>query len=63
MRILFYCGSVKNVTEGVCITASGNILPLGKISLILLKLFLAPLETIDLLTFWYVVTEHHFVQL
>ena len=34
--------------QGVCITASGNILASGNISL---KLFLAPLETIELLTF------------
>ena len=44
----------------MCITASGNILASGNISL---KLFMAPLETIELLTFWYVVAEHHFTQL
>ena len=38
----------------------GNILANGNISL---KLFMAPLETTDLLIFWYVVAEHHFVQL
>ena len=44
----------------LCITASGNTLASGNISL---KLFMAPLETIELLTFWYVVAEHHFAQL
>ena len=39
---------------------SGNILTSGSISL---KLFIAPLETIELLTFWYVVAEHHIAQL
>ena len=38
----------------LCITASGNIS---------LKLFKALLETIVLLIFWYVVAEHHIVQL
>ena len=46
--------------QGVCITASGNILACGNISL---KLFMAPLETIKVLTFWYVVAEHPFAQL
>ena len=40
--------------------ASGNILPSGKIPL---KLFMVPLETIELLTFRHVVAEHHFAQL
>ena len=31
----------------------------GNISL---KLFMAPSETIELLTFWYIVAEHHFAQ-
>ena len=44
----------------LCITASANILDSGSISL---KLFIAPLETIELLTFWYIVAEHHFAQL
>ena len=38
----------------LCITGSGNIS---------LKLFMAPLETIELLTFWYVVAKHYFAQL
>ena len=46
--------------EGVCITASGKILANGNISL---KLFLEPLETIELLIFRYVVAEHHIAQL
>ena len=46
--------------RGGCITAGGSILASGNISL---KLFMAPLETTELLTFWYVVTEHHFPQL
>ena len=41
-------------------TASGNILASGNISL---KLFMAHLETIELLTFRCVVAEHHFEQL
>ena len=44
----------------LCITARGNILASGNI---LLKLFMARLETIELLNFWYVVAEHHFAQL
>ena len=44
----------------MCITASGNILASENISL---KTFMAPLETIEWLTFWYVVAEHHFAQL
>ena len=47
------------VREGVCTTASGNILASGNISL---KLFMAPLETIELLIFWYVVAEYHIAQ-
>ena len=50
-------------TEGrweVYITANRNILACGNISL---KLFMPPLETLELLTFWYVVAEHHFAQL
>ena len=46
--------------KGVCITASGNILTSGNNSL---KLFMAPLETIKLLTSRYLVTEGHFAQL
>ena len=46
--------------DPLCITASGNILARGNISL---KLFMAPLETIEPLTFWYVVDEHHIAQL
>ena len=42
------------------ITASGNMLTSGNISL---KLFMAPLETVELLTFWYVVAEHHIAPL
>ena len=42
------------------IIASENILANGNIWL---KLFMAPLKTIELLTFWYVVAEHHFAQL
>ena len=34
--------------------AGGNILASGKISL---KLFMSPLETIELLTFWYAAAE------
>ena len=44
----------------ICITVSGNILASGNMSL---KLFMAPLEKIELLTFWYVVAEHHSAQL
>ena len=44
----------------LCITASGNILAGGSISV---KLFMAPLEAIELLTFWYVVAERHIAQL
>ena len=44
----------------LCITASGNILASVNISL---KLFVAPLETIELVTFCHVVAEHHFAQL
>ena len=44
----------------MCITASGNILASGNISL---KLIRAPLETIELLIFWYVVAEYHIAQL
>ena len=43
-----------------CITASGNILTSENISL---KLFMAPFETIELLTLWYVMAEHDFAQL
>ena len=39
------------------ITASGNILASGNISL---KLFIAPLETMKLLNFWYVVTLRNY---
>ena len=46
--------------EGGSITASGNILASGNISL---KLFMAPLETMELLTFWSVVAENQFAQL
>ena len=46
--------------DTLCITASGNFLASGNISL---KLFMAPLETIELLIFWYVVAEHHIAQL
>ena len=55
-------GSERNLEGegGVCITATGNILDSGKISL---KLFLALLERIELLIFWYVVAEHHIGQL
>ena len=45
---------------GVCITASGNILVCGNNSI---KLFMAPLETIELLTFSFAVAEYHFAQL
>ena len=44
----------------LCITGSRNILASGNISL---KLFMAPLETTELLIFWYVVAEHHIAQL
>ena len=44
----------------MCITASGNILTSENISL---KLFMAPLETIELLIFSYVVAENHIAQL
>ena len=46
----FLCDSFSDRTGGggVCITASGNILASGNISL---KLFVAPLEIIELLTF------------
>ena len=44
----------------LCTTASGNIFASGNISL---KLFIVPLEIIELLTFWYVVAGHHIAQL
>ena len=44
----------------MCITANGNILSSGNISL---KLIRAPLETIELLVFWYVVAKYHIAQL
>ena len=40
--------------------ASGNILASRNISL---KLFMAPLETIEQVIFWYVVAEHDIAQL
>ena len=57
-KIKVFCG--PEWTKRGCITASGNILASGNISL---KLFTAPLETIELLTFSYVLAESHFVQL
>ena len=47
-------GGRRGEGVGVCITASGNIS---------LKLFMAFLETTELLIFWYVVAEHHFARL
>ena len=47
-----------NVPASLFITASGNILTNGNISL---ELFMAPLETIARITFWQV--QHHFAQL
>ena len=44
----------KLMIEGVCITASGNILASGKISR---NLFMAPLEIIELLIFWHILVE------
>ena len=44
----------------MCITGSGNILASGNISL---KLFMVTFETIELLTFSYVVAEHHTAEL
>ena len=44
----FYCLKAYKGGGCVCFTANGNILASGKISL---KLFMAPLETIGLLTF------------
>ena len=44
----------------MCIMASVNILASGNISL---ELLMAPLETIELLIFWYVVAEHHIAEL
>ena len=46
--------------DPLCIAASGNIMACGNISL---KLFIAPLETIELLIFCYVVAEYCFAQL
>ena len=43
-----------NISYPLCITASGSIS---------LNLFMAPLETIELLIFWYVVAEHNIDQL
>ena len=44
-----YCSiCLTDFRQGVCITASGNILASGKISL---KLFMGPLKTTELLTF------------
>ena len=40
--------------------ASGNFLASGNISF---KLFMAHLELIELLSFWYIVAEHHIAQL
>ena len=51
---------VTRKMEGMCITASGNILACGNI---LEKLFMATLETIELLTFWYIIAAHHIAQL
>ena len=42
------------------ITAGGNILASGNICL---KLFMVPLEIMELLIFWYIVDEHHIAQL
>ena len=44
----------------LCTMASGNILASGNISL---KLIMALLETIELLTLQYEVADHHIVQL
>ena len=44
----------------VCIMASGNILASGSISS---KLFMVPLETIELLILSYIVAEYHIAQL
>ena len=44
----------------MCITASENILASGDF---FLQLLMAPLETKELLIFWYVVAEYHIVQL
>ena len=60
IKFLHRCFSHVFCSCGVCITASGNILASGNISL---KLIMAPLEAIELLIFWYVVAEHHIVQL
>ena len=43
--------SARNINP-LCITASGNI-----------SLFMSPLETIELLIFWYILAEHYIVQL
>ena len=44
----------------MCIIASGYVLASGNISL---KQLMAPLETIELLTFLHVVAQHHVAQL
>ena len=48
--VLTKCAWIKYVWDGMCITASGNIS---------FKLFVAPLETIALLTFWYNVLKSY----
>ena len=50
----------KLMIEGVCITASGDILASVNISR---NLFMAPLEIIELLIFWHILVEHHIEQL
>ena len=55
-----WASSASGTHAQVRITASGNILASGNISL---KLFMALLETIELLIFWYVVDENHIAQL
>ena len=50
------CQRSKLYINSLCITASGNILASGNF---LKKLLKVPLETIELLIFWYVVAEHH----
>ena len=52
--------TILKIYLGVCITASGNIRASRNISL---NLFMVPLETIELLIFWYDVAGYHIAQL
>ena len=60
---MFKCGTPGPplpLATPLCIMASGNILASGSISS---KLFMVPLETIELLILSYIVAEYHIAQL